>query len=103
MPQNNDSAYDHYLQTPVGSLWYNEVPDDCRSEFVVFVGGLPMSTETFYSRTNQSALVGGIELESGSAVLTANRDGFITETGDVFAKVGDLIQDQSRVRLRSLT
>ena len=99
LPQNNDSTYDYYLQTPVGALWYNEVPDDCRSEFIVFVSGLPMFTETFYSRTNQSALIGGIELESGSAVLTANRDGFNAETGDLFAKVvGDLIQDQSRVR-----
>ncbi len=99
LTQNNDSAYDFYLQTPVGTVWYNEVPDNYRSEFVVSVSGLPMFTETFYSRTNQSALVGGIELESGSAVLTANRDGFTTETSDLFAKVvGDLIQDQSRVR-----
>ena len=99
LPQNNDRTYDYYLQTPAGALWYNEVPDDCRSEFVVSVSGLPMFTETFYSRTNQSSLVGGIELESGSAVLTANRDGFNSETGDLFAKlVGDLIQDQSRVR-----
>ena len=98
-PQNNDRTYDYYLQTPAGALWYNEVPDDCRSEFVVSVSGLPMFAETFYSRTNQSSLVGGIELESGSAVLTANRDGFNSETGDLFAKVvGDLIQDQSRVR-----
>ena len=99
LPQNNDSAYDFYVQTPLGTVWYNEEPDSCRSEFVVFVSGLPMFSETFYSRTNQSALVGGLELESGSAVLTANRDGFNTETGDLFAKVvGDLIQDQSKVR-----
>ena len=99
LPQNNDSAYDFYMQTPVGTVWYNEEPDNCRSEFVVFVSGLPMFTETFYSRTNQSALVGGLELESGSAVLTANRDGFNAETSDLFAKVvGDLIQDQSKVR-----
>ena len=99
LPQNNDSAYDFYVQTPVGMVWYNEEPDNCRSEFVVFVSGLPMFAETFYSRTNQSALVGGIELESGSAVLTANRDGFNAETSDQFAKVvGDLIQDQSKVR-----
>ena len=97
--QNNDSTYDFYMQTPVGTVWYNEEPDSCRSEFVVFVSGLPMFTETFYSRTNQCALVGGIELESGSAVLTANRDGFNGETSDLFAKVvGDLIQDQSKVR-----
>ena len=99
LPQNNDSAYDFYVQTSVGTVWYNEVPDNYRSEFVVSVSGLPMFTETFYSRTNQSALVGGIELESGSGVLTANRDGFNTETGDLFAKVvGDLVQDQSQVR-----
>lgn len=99
LPQNNDSAYDFYVQTPVGMVWYNEEPDNCRSEFVVFVSGLPMFTETFYSRTNQSALVGGLELESGSAVLTANRDGFNAETNDLFAKVvGGLIQDQSKVR-----
>ena len=99
LPQNNDSAYDFYVQTPLGTVWYDEEPDSCRSEFVVFVSGLPMFSETFYSRTNQSALVGGLELESGSAVLTANRDGFNTETGDLFAKVvGDLIQDQSKVR-----
>ena len=99
LPQNNDSTYDYYLPTPVGALWYNEVPDNYRSEFVVSVSGLPMFTETYYSRANQSALVGGIEIELGSAVLTANRDGFNAETGDLFAKVvGDLIQDQSRVR-----
>jgi len=99
LPQNNYSAYDFYLYTPVGALWYNEVQDYYRSEFVVSVAGLPMFSETFYSRANQSALVGGIELESGSIVLTANRDGFNTETGDLFAKVvGDLIQDQSSVR-----
>ena len=99
LPQNNDSAYDFYVQTPLGTVWYNEEPDNCRSEFVVFVGGLPMFTETVYSRTNQSALIGGLELESGSAVLTANRDGFNTETSDLFAKVvGGLIQDQSKVR-----
>ena len=99
LPQNNDSTYDFYVQTPVGTVWYNEEPDNCRSEFVVFVSGLPMFTETFYSRTNQSALVGGIELESGSALLTANRDGFNAETSDLFAKVvGGLIQDQSKVR-----
>ena len=103
LPQNNDSAYDFYVQTPVGTVWYNEEPDNCRSEFVVFVSGLPMFAETFYSRTNQSALVGGIELESGSAVLTANRDGFNAETSDQFAKVvGDLIQDQSKVRYGQL-
>lgn len=99
LSQNNDSAYDFYVQTPVGAVWYNEEPDNCRSEFVVFISGLPMFTETFYSRTNQSALIGGIELESGSAVLTANRDGFNAETSDLFAKVvGGLIQDQSKVR-----
>ena len=99
LPQNNDSAYDFYVQTPVGTVWYNEEPDSCRSEFVVFVSGLPMFTETVYSRTNQSALVGGLELESGSTVLTANRDGFNTETSDLFAKVvGNLIQDHSKVR-----
>ncbi len=99
LPQNNDSAYDFYVQTPLGTVWYNEEPDNCRSEFVVFVSGLPMFTEAFYSRTNQSALVGGIELESGSARLTANRDGFNAQTSDLFAKVvGDLIQDQSKVR-----
>ena len=99
LQQNNDSAYDFYVQTPVGTVWYNEEPDNYRSEFVVFISGLPMFNETFYSRTNQSALVGGLELESGSVVLTANRDGFNAETSDLFAKVvGDLIQDQSKVR-----
>lgn len=42
-PQNNDSAYGFYVQTPVGAVWYNEEPDNCRSEFIVFVSGLPMS------------------------------------------------------------
>lgn len=100
LPQNNDSAYDYYLQTyRSGHSGTTRFLTIAVVSSTVFVGGLPMFTETFYSRTNQSALVGGIELESGSAVLTANRDGFITETGDVFAKVvGDLIQDQSRVR-----
>jgi hypothetical protein len=36
-----------------------------------------MFVETVYSSANQSALSGCMELSAGSAVLTANRDGFI--------------------------
>lgn len=42
LQQDNDSTYDFYLQTPLGTVWYNEEPDSCRSEFVISVCGLPM-------------------------------------------------------------
>ena len=58
-----------------------------------------MFTETFYSNANQSALSGGLELEGGSTVLTANRDGFSSAVREQFSKVvGGLVQNQSAVR-----
>jgi hypothetical protein len=65
----------------------------------VSVAGLPMFTETFYSSANQSALSGGLELDAGSTVLTANRDGFSSAVREQFSKaVGGLVQNQSAVR-----
>ncbi|MCX7164779.1 MAG: ATP-binding protein [Rhodocyclales bacterium] len=99
LPQNNDGTYSFAVQTPLGSMWYDEVPDSSRSAFVVSVAGLPMFVESFYSDANQSALSGGLELEAGSAVLTANRDGFTSAVREQFSKVvGGLVQNQSAVR-----
>ena len=99
LPQNNDGIYNFAVSTPLGDVWYDEVRDSSRSEFVVSVGGLPMFVETFYSSANQSALSGGIELDAGSAVLTANRDGFTSAVREQFSKVvGNLVQNQSAVR-----
>lgn len=99
LPQNNEGIYDYSVTTPLGALWYNEVQDGSRSSVVVSVAGLPMFAESVYSNTNQSALVGGLELDAGSAVLTANRDGFASSVRDQFSKiVGELVQNQSAVR-----
>ena len=99
LPQNNDRIYEFYVQTPLGAMWYDEVKDTSRSAFVVSVAGLPMFEETFYSKTNETALVGGIELEGGSAMLTANRDGFVSSVRDEFAQVvGSMVQSQSAIR-----
>lgn len=97
--QNNDCIYDFNVQTSLGAMWYDELPGSSRSEFVVSVAGLPMFTETFYSSANQSALSGGLELDAGSTVLTANRDGFTSAVREQFSKVvGGLVQNQSAVR-----
>ena len=99
LPQNNDGTYGFAVETPLGSMWYDEVPDSSRSAFVVSVAGLPMFVETFYSDAIQSALSGGLELDAGSAVLTANRDGFSSAVREQFSKVvGGLVQNQSAVR-----
>jgi hypothetical protein len=99
LSQNNDCVYDFNVQTPLGAMWYDEIQGSSRSEFVVSVAGLPMFTETFYSSANQSALSGGLELEAGSAALTANRDGFTSAVREQFARVvGSLVQNQSSVR-----
>lgn len=99
LPQNNEGIYNYGVTTPLGALWYNEVQDGCRSSVVVSVAGLPMFAESVYSNANQSALVGGLELDAGSAVLTANRDGFASSVRDQFSKiVGELVQNQSAVR-----
>jgi hypothetical protein len=99
LTQNNDCVYDFNVQTPLGAMWYDEIPDSSRSEFVVSVAGLPMFTETFYSSSNQSALSGGLELDAGSTVLTANRDGFSSTVREQFSKVvGGLVQNQSAIR-----
>jgi hypothetical protein len=99
LPQNNDCVYDLNVQTPLGAMWYDEISGSSRSEFVVSVAGLPMFAESFYSSSNQSALSGGLELEAGSAALTANRDGFTSAVREQFAKVvGGLVQNQSAVR-----
>lgn len=99
LPQNNDGIYSFAVQTPLGTIWYDEVPDSSRSAFVVTVAGLPMFVETFYSDTNQSALSGGLELDAGSEVLTANRDGFTSAVREQFSQlVGGLVQNQSAVR-----
>ena len=99
LPQNNDCIYDFNVQTSLGAMWYDELPGSSRSEFVVSVAGLPMFTETFYSSANQSALSGGLELDAGSTVLTANRDGFTSAVREQFSKVvGGLVQNQSAVR-----
>jgi hypothetical protein len=99
LAQNNECVYDFNVQTPLGTMWYDEIPGSSRSEFVVSVAGLPMFTETFYSSANQSALSGGLELDAGSTVLTANRDGFSSAVREQFSKVvGGLVQNQSAVR-----
>ena len=99
LPQNNDRIYEFNVETALGAMWYDEVKDTSRSAFVVSVAGLPMFEETFYSDANQTALIGGIELEGGSAMLTANRDGFVSSVRDEFAKVaGSLVQSQSAIR-----
>ena len=99
LPQNNEGIYDYSVTTPLGVLWYNEVQDGSRSSVVVSVAGLPMFSESAYSNANQTALVGGLELDAGSAVLTANRDGFSVTVRDQFSKiVGELVQNQSAVR-----
>lgn len=99
LPQNNEGIYDYSVTTPLGALWYNEVQDGSRSSVVVSVAGLPMFAESVYSNANQSALVGGLELDAGSAVLTANRDGFAATVRDQFSKiVGELVQNQRAVR-----
>ena len=99
LPQNNEGIYDYAVTTSLGALWYNEVQDGSRSSVVVSVAGLPMFAEAAYSNANQSALIGGLELDAGSAVLTANRDGFASTVRDQFSKiVGELVQNQSAVR-----
>jgi hypothetical protein len=99
LPQNNETVYNFYVQTPLGPMWYDEITGSSRSEFVVSVAGLPMFTETFYSSANQSALSGGLELDAGSTVLTANRDGFSSAVREQFSKVvSGLVQNQSAVR-----
>jgi hypothetical protein len=99
MAQNNDDPYDFNVKTPLGAMWYDEIQGSSRSEFVVSVAGLPMFVETFYSSANQSALSGGLELDAGSTVLTANRDGFTSTVREQFSKVvGGLVQNQSAVR-----
>jgi hypothetical protein len=99
LSQNNDCLYDFNVRTLLGAMWYDEIQGSSRSEFVVSVAGLPMFTETFYSSANQSALSGGLELDDGSAVLTANRDGFSSSIREQFSKVvGGLVQNQSAVR-----
>lgn len=98
LPQNNDGIYSFSVQTPLGTIWYDETQGS-RSAFVVTVAGLPMFVETFYSDMNQTALNGGLELDAGSSVLTANRDGFISAVREQFAQiVGRLVQNQSAVR-----
>jgi hypothetical protein len=98
LPQDNDCVYDFNVQTPLGTMWYDVLPGS-RSEFVVSVAGLPMFTETFYSSANQSALSGGLELDAGSTVLTANRDSFGSAVREQFSKVvGGLVQNQSAIR-----
>ena len=100
LPQNNDRIYEFNVQTPLGAMWYDEIKDTSRSTFVVSVAGLPMFEETFYSDANQTALVGGIELEGGSTMLTSNRDGFVSSVRDEFAQVaGSLMQSQSAIRV----
>ena len=97
--QNNEGIYSFNVVTPLGPMWYDEVPGSCRSEFVVSVAGLPMFVESFYSSANQSSLKGGLELAAGSSVLTANRDGFTATVREQFSKVvGGLVQNQSAVR-----
>ena len=97
--QNNEGVYSFNVVTPLGPMWYDEVPGSCRSEFVVSVAGLPMFVESFYSSANQSSLKGGLELAAGSSVLTANRDGFTATVREQFSKVvGGLVQNQSAVR-----
>jgi Histidine kinase-, DNA gyrase B-, and HSP90-like ATPase len=99
LAQNNDGIYSFAVTTPLGDVWYDEVQDSSRSEFVVSVAGLPMFVETIYSSANQSALSGCIELEAGSAALTANRDGLTSAVREQFSKVvGNLVQNQSAVR-----
>jgi hypothetical protein len=99
LPQNNDGLYDYAVKTALGDLWYDEQPGASRSAFVVTVAGLPMFIEAFYSSTNQSALNGGLELDAGSAALTANRDGFTSTMREQFSQiVGGLVQNQSAVR-----
>lgn len=98
LPQNNDGIYDFAVVTPLGEVWYDEVHSR-RSELVVTVAGLPMFVETVYSSASQSALSGCMELSAGSAVLTANRDGFTSATREQFSKiVGNLVANQSAVR-----
>lgn len=98
LPQNNEGIYSYAVQTSLGTMWYDETQGS-RSAFVVTVAGLPMFVETFYSDTNQSALSGGLELDAGSAVLTANRDGFTSAVREQFSQiVGRLVQNQSAVR-----
>jgi hypothetical protein len=99
LTQNNDCVYDFNVHTPLGAIWYDEIPGSSRSEFVVSVAGLPMFSEVSYSSANQSALSGGLELDAGSTVLTANRDGFSSAVREQFSKVvGGLVQNQSAVR-----
>lgn len=97
--QNNDGIYEFCVPTLLGSLWYNEEKDSRRSGFIVAVDGLPMFVEPFYSDTHRMALVGGIDPDAGSSVLTANRDGFIAKVREEFAEiVGGLVQDQAARR-----
>lgn len=99
LPQNNEGIYDFAVKTALGDLWYDEQHGASRSAFVVTVAGLPMFVEAFYSSTNQSALNGCLELDAGSAALTANRDGFTSTMRDQFSKsVGELVQNQSAIR-----
>ena len=99
LDQNDEGVYSVNVVTPLGHMWYDEVPGSCRSEFVVSVAGLPMFVESFYSSANQSSLKGGLELAAGSSVLTANRDGFTSTVREQFSKVvGGLVQNQSAVR-----
>ncbi len=98
LPQNNEGIYSFAVKASLGTMWYDETQGN-RSAFVVTVAGLPMFVETFYSDTNQSALTGGLELDAGSAVLTANRDGFTSTVREQFSQiVGGLVQNQSAVR-----
>jgi hypothetical protein len=99
LEQNNDRSYDYGVRSVLGDIWYDEVPNTSRSAFVVSVQGLPMFTEFEYSSTNESALVGGLELGAGSAALTANRDGFTSGYSAQFSEVvGNLVENHSAVR-----
>lgn len=97
--QNTDGIYDYAVTTALGDLWYDEMPDSSRSVFAVTVTGLPMFVVSFYSTSSKCALNGCIELDAGSAALTANRDGFTSVVRDQFSEiVGELVQNQSAVR-----
>lgn len=99
LEQNNDRSYDYGVRSVLGDIWYDEVSNTSRSAFVVSVQGLPMFTEFEYSSTNECALSGGLELEAGSAALTANRDGFTSAFSAQFSEVvGKLVENHGAVR-----
>lgn len=99
LEQNNDRSYDFGVRSVLGDIWYDEVANTSRSAFVVSVQGLPMFTEFEFASTNECALIGGLELEAGSAALTANRDGFTSAFSAQFSEVlGNLVQNHSAVR-----